>query len=291
MRTVTEGTVTWNGHHTWYRRVHGGDRTPLLLLHGGPGSTHNYFELLDELADTGRDIISYDQLGCGNSYLDGHPELWKPETWMEELKEVIRQLDLKEVHLLGQSWGGMLELLYALNETQTGIRTMILSSTLPSSRLWSREQHRMILQMPQAEQEAILRAEKTNTWDDPAYLKANEHFMTLHCAGPYTEEAPECLRRPKKSGTEAYLYGWGPNEYNPTGTLKDYDVTDRLRELNMPCLICSGTDDLCTPYIAKTMYDRIPHAQWHLFEYARHMCFADSHEEYINVLTKWLEEH
>ena len=74
------------GYQTYYRIV--GEATgkaPLLLLHGGPGSTHNYFEVLDCIADTGRQVISYDQIGCGKSYLDGHPELWTQKTWIDEL--------------------------------------------------------------------------------------------------------------------------------------------------------------------------------------------------------------
>ena len=76
------------GHRTYYRIVgeSTAGRAPLLLLHGGPGSTHNYFEVLDRIAgETGRQVISYDQIGCGNSYLDGHPELWTQETWINEL--------------------------------------------------------------------------------------------------------------------------------------------------------------------------------------------------------------
>ena len=102
---ITEGTVPYLGYRTWYRIAGAGPKTPLLLLHGGPGSTHNYFEVLDGLAADGRAIVSYDQLGCGNSYLDGHPELWTMETWLGELRAVREALGLERVILLGQSWG------------------------------------------------------------------------------------------------------------------------------------------------------------------------------------------
>ena len=78
--------------------------------------------------------------------------------------------------------------------------------------------------------------------------------MPTLCAGEVDENSRECLRRPKKVGTESYLYGWGPNEFSPMGTLKDFDYTDRLHEIDAPCLIISGTNDLCTPLVAKTMY-------------------------------------
>lgn len=78
---ITEGYMPFMGYKTYYRIVgEPSEKAPLLLLHGGPGSTHNYFEVLDCMADTGRQVISYDQIGCGNSYLDGHPELWTLKT-------------------------------------------------------------------------------------------------------------------------------------------------------------------------------------------------------------------
>ena len=114
--------------------------------------------------------------------------------------------------------------------------------------------------------------------------------MERHCCGPFKDTDPECLRRPKRSGTEAYLTAWGPNEYTPTGTLRDFDYTDRLGEIHIPALIISGTDDLCSPLVAKTMYDRLPDAKWELFEGCRHMCYADDTPRYLNVLGKWMEE-
>jgi len=84
--------------------------------------------------------------------------------------------------------------------------------------------------------------------------------------------------------------GWGPNEFTPTGTLKDFDVTDLLSGIEVPALIISGGNDLCTPYIAKTMYDRIPNARWELFRDCRHMCFVEDTERYISLLKQWMNE-
>ena len=135
---ITEGYMPFGQYRTWYR-IAGEDsgKTPLVLLHGGPGSTHNYFELLDPLAETGRQVISYDQLGCGNSFLDGHPELWNADTWLDELDELRLFLGLKRVHLLGQSWGGMMIIDYLIRRKPEGIASVILSSTLPSASLWA----------------------------------------------------------------------------------------------------------------------------------------------------------
>ena len=194
---ITEGYMPYLGYKTYYRIAGecSGNKKPLILLHGGPGSTHNYFEVLDRLADEGRAIISYDQLGCGNSYVEGHSELWCSKTWMNELIELRKYLGLNELHLLGQSWGGMLSIEYLCDHKPEGIKSVILSSTHPSSKLWAHEQHRMIKFMSQEDQDAIAKAEATGNFDDPAYLAANERFMLLHAAGVPKDTDPECLRR------------------------------------------------------------------------------------------------
>ena len=97
--------------------------------------------------------------------------------------------------------------------------------------------------------------------------------------------------RRRRSGTEAYLYGWGPNEYQPLGSLKDFEYTEKLGRISQPTLICSGTRDICTPVVAASLYENIPHSRWHLFRHARHTCFIDAYEEYCQVLTRWLQEN
>ncbi len=289
MMKVVTGRMPFQGFETYYRIV--GEKTdlaPLLLIHGGPGSTHNYFEVLDSLAETShRQIISYDQIGCGESYVEGHKELWSLRTWTAELIALLQWLHLDRVHLLGQSWGGMLIMAYLIDCKPEGVESVILSSTLSSSALWSHEQQRLIAFMPVDEQKAIAEAVRTGNFEAPAYLKANEHYTALH-ADEITADSPECLRRKKRFGLESYIEAWGPNEYTPTGTLKDFDYTARLHEIAQPTLVISGTNDECTPLIAKTMYDAIPHARWELLDGARHMTFIDQTDNYIRILTHWL---
>lgn len=288
---ITEGYMPFEGFKTYYRIV--GEKTPgkapLVLLHGGPGSTHNYFEVLDKIAETGRQVIMYDQIGCGNSFVEGHPELFNADTWIKELIELRKHLGLDEIHLLGQSWGGMQTIWYALEYKPKGIKSYILSSTLSSAKLWEEEQKRRISYMSKEDQEALLGAVESGDYSSKEYNDALGRFMNMYCAGEVTEESPECLRRPKKSGTEAYIVGWGHNEFSPTGTLAGYEFTDRLHEIKEPCLITSGSIDLCSPYIAKVMYDRIPNSSWELFQFSRHMPFVEETEKYIDVLTKWLD--
>ena len=288
---ITEGYMPFEGFKTYYRIVGEGTegKAPLVLLHGGPGSTHNYFEVLDKIAESGRQVIMYDQIGCGNSFVEGHPELFNADTWIKELIALREHLELDEIHLLGQSWGGMQAIWYALEYKPKGIKSYILSSTLSSASLWEIEQKRRISYMDEADQKALLDAVNTGDYSSKEYSNALDKFMKMYCAGEVTENDPECLRRPKKSGSEAYVVGWGHNEFSPSGTLAGYEFTDRLHEIEEPCLITSGAIDLCSPYIAKTMYDRIPNSKWELFQYSRHMPFVEENEKYIKVLIEWLK--
>ena len=289
---IREGYLPFLEGKTYYRIVGTcrGNKKPLLLLHGGPGSTHNYFEVMDELARTDdRMVVMYDQIGCGNSYIEGHPEYFNAPTWIRELELVRKELGLEQVHILGQSWGGIMALWYALDYAPKGVQSYILSSTLPSARLWESEQHRRISYMEPRYQQAFQKALDRGCYEDPDYLEALDLFMAQHC-DPVVSPLPECLTRPKKTGKESYLVGWGPNEFTPTGTLSGFEVTDRLGEIQTPCLITSGQRDLCSPYIAKTMYDRLPQAKWELFPYSGHMPFIDEHEKYMEVLARWLNE-
>lgn len=291
---IQEGYMPFRSYQTYYRVV--GDLRsplpPLLLLHGGPGSTHNYFEAFDQLvATTGRPIVMYDQLGCGRSSIPTDPHLWQAATWVAELRALRAYLKLDRVHLLGQSWGGMLALIYLCDDQPQGIQSVILASTLSSAHLWAREQHRLIQFMSATDQAAIHQAEMTGDFTTPAYLAANERFMIQHATGPITEQTPEFLRRSKRLGTAAYTTAWGPNEYFPTGTLRDYDYTAKLAQLPYPTLVTSGVNDLCTPLVAKTMVDQLPHAEWILFPHSRHMAFIDEPAAYQARLTQWLAAH
>ena len=292
---ITEGYMPFLGHQVYYRIVgekKENNKKPLLLLHGGPGSTHNYFEILDKVSILDdRQLIMYDQLGCGNSFVEGHPELWTLKTWIDELKEIRNHLNLNEVHILGQSWGGMLEIAYISDENPEGIKSVILSSTLSESQLWGKEQHRRIKYLPQEDQDAIEQAEKTGNYDTKEYALANDHFMKRHCNYIIDENTPECLTRKKKFGNEAYNVAWGPNEFTPVGNLKDFNYTEKLKNWKVPSLIISGTSDLSSPLVSKTMFDNIPGARWELFEDSRHCVFVDQNEKYIKLLIEWMNKY
>ena len=292
MAKVVEGYMPFLEYKTYYRIV--GERkdngkAPVIFLHGGPGSSHNYFEVFDKIADIDdRQLIMYDQIGCGKSFVNNRIDLWVQETWANELIALIKHLDLDSFHLLGQSWGGMLAQIYACDYPHEGLKSVILSSTLPNASLWRDELLRRIKYLSPAACKAIETAKENDFYYNKEFLTALDEFMHRYCSYEVTEDSPECLRREKKKGGECYFCAWGDNEFTPNGTLKQFDYCEKLKSLDVPALVMSGAEDICSPFIAKTIYDLIPDSEWNLFRDARHVCFVEDTEEYIRLLLDWL---
>ncbi len=288
-----DGKIKFLDYETYYIIANpDGKKTPLVLLHGGPGSTHNHFRLFDNLAiEDDRPLIMYDQLGCGKSMITGHPELFNEEVWLDELENLLKNLEIKEMHMLGHSWGGMLTLHYNFKRQGKGVKSYILSSTLYSSKVWAEEQKNYIALMPEAAKIAINKAVSENKFESKEYLDAVNLFMRRHCSPEITKDYPPCLLIPKIRGKEAYEVAWGPNEFTPLGNQKNYDYESRLDEITKPTLILNGQMDMSTPYINKKMYDMIPNSKWELFRNSRHVPYIEENEKYMRVLKKWLNEN
>jgi pimeloyl-ACP methyl ester carboxylesterase len=247
---------------TWYRVTGEGGRTPLVCLHGGPGSTHNYFRPLERLADE-RPVVLYDQLGCGRS---DRPELdWSLAVFTEELDALREHLGLDRIHLLGTSWGGMLALEHALAEPQS-VRSLVLSSTLACAADWVVEVKRLRDAIPIDDE------------DDVLVEIERRHFFRGE------DEPLELVRMREEKSSEVYEAMWGRNEWTMTGALGGWDVRSRLGELKMPTLVLRGAHDLSTPAISKTLTDGIPHAREVVFEESSHTPVLEETERYLNFL-------
>ena len=142
---VVEGRIPFRGFETWYRDVGPEDGVPLLCLHGGPGSTHNYFEPLEEL---GRRVVFYDQLGCGDSERPDEKDPWTLELFLDELRAVRHALGLDRIHLLGTSWGSMLALEYVLAKPD-GLVSLTLNAPPTAARTWAAEAARLRAPLPE----------------------------------------------------------------------------------------------------------------------------------------------
>ena len=283
-----EGYVDFRGYRTWYRFV--GDlnsaTTPLLALHGGPGSTHNYFGPLEGLAGE-RPVVLYDQIGCGKSDRPTDIE-WSVDVFRDEVAALRDQLGLEHIHLLGTSWGGMLAQEHVLSGG-AGIVSLILSSTLASLALWNEEQLKLKAQLPSDVIEVLDKHEAAGTYDDPEYEEAMQVYMDRHFyRGP--KPRPELEAMTKGRAPDVYRAMQGPNEWTTTGALKGWDTRDRLHEIGVPSLVLRGAYDMCTAPVAAELLDGIPGAREVVLEHSSHTPVLEESDRYLEAVSSFISE-
>jgi proline-specific peptidase len=282
-----EGHVEWSGYRTWYRIVGESEpgKDPLVCLHGGPGSTHHYFAPLERLAEEGRGVVLYDQIGCGRS--DRPTQIdWSLQLFLDELAALRTQLGLERIHLLGTSWGGMLALEHALSG-YGGLTSLVLSSTLASAEEWVAETKRLRDELPDDVVAVLDRHERVGTTDDPEYEKVLKAFDDRHFyRGP--KPRPELERMLPERGREAYRAMWGPNEWTVTGALRGWDVRPRLHELDLPTLVIRGRFDMSTEPVTQTLVRGIAGAREVVFEHSSHTPVLEETDRYLEVVGGFL---
>jgi proline-specific peptidase len=285
---VREGFVDFRGYRTWYRSVGDGTATPLVLAHGGPGATHQYLEPLAALADAGRRVIFYDQIGCGRSDRPLDPAFYTVQTFVDELDALRAQLGLAEIHLLGQSWGGMLAMEYALRKP-AGLRSIVVADSPASMILWVSEANRLRSELPSEVERTLREHEEAGTTSDPAYGRAVEVFYRRHVCR--VDPWPDFVTRTTTALEEdGYVYNLmnGPSEFHCIGTLKNWDITERLDEIDVPTLLLSGRYDEATPLIVGTIHERIANSQWIVFEESSHMPHVEEPAEFTDAVRTFL---
>ena len=284
---VREGTINVPGGKVWYRIV-GADQQgiPLLVLHGGPGATHDYLEPLEALGGE-RPVIFYDQLGSGNSDRPDNDALGTTDRFVEELERVREELAPGEVHILGQSWGTMLASEYMITKKPAGVVSLILSAPCLSAKRWEADQRQYLEELPEEEKAVILACEETGDFSSPAYQDAMMHYYRLHLCR--LDVWPDCLNRTfEKMGSAVYNYMWGPSEFSTTGTLKDLDVTGDLREIDLPVLFTCGRYDEASPETTAYYQSLIPGSGLIIFEDASHNHHLEKTEEYLSAVRDFL---
>jgi len=282
-----EGYVDHLGYRTWYRIVGDlGSATPLLALHGGPGSTHNYFAPIEALAPE-RPVVLYDQIGCGNS--DRPTDIdWTVDIFRDEVAAVREQLGLERIHLLGTSWGGMLALEHVLSGAD-GIVALILSSTLASVDQWAAEQMVLRNALPPSVVEVLDRHEAAGTYDHPEYERAMDVYFDRHFyRGPQPRE--ELERMAAGRAPDVYRAMQGPNEWTVTGALRGWDVRPRLSEIDVPTLVIRGRYDMCTDPIAATLVEGIRGVREVVLEESSHTPAMEETDKYLEAISNFMRE-
>jgi len=289
-RTTIEGRIPFRGFQTWFRIVGEADdagKLPVLLLHGGPGGTHDYLEPLEQLVATGRRAIFYDQLGCGQSDLPDDPSLFTVDLFVDEVSAVRGALELDGVHLFGNSWGGMLAMEYALTQP-AGLASHVLASAPASIPQWIEETAKLRAELPRDVQETLSRHEEAGTTASPEYEEACMVFYKRHVCR--ADEWPECVLRSfefiERHGL-VYRTMNGPSEFHVTGTLKTWSVSHRLGDIRVPTLVVTGEYDEATPAINRTVSKGIPGAESVIYPNASHMAHVEDTDGYVRLLDRF----
>ena len=283
-----DGFVMVTGGPVWYRVTGTGDGIPLLVLHGGPGGTSCGYAKLDPLGGE-RPVIRYDQLGTGRSGRPDDLSLWTLDRFVEEVDTVRRRLGLDRLHLLGHSWGGSLAAAYVLEKGTDGIVSLTLSSPLLSTPQWIADANLLRAQLPEDVQRTLSEHEAAGTTDSEEYAAATEVFYERFLyGGEKPPEADACTGAPWNP--VIYEYMWGPSEFHATGNLLDFDVTDRLHEIDVPVLFITGEFDEARPETVAGFQRRVEGARFEIIEDAAHATLSRKPEQYRQTLEAFLDE-
>jgi L-proline amide hydrolase len=294
--SLIEGRAPFGPYETWYRIT--GDPNPssppLIVVHGGPGAAHNYTLAIAGLAERGRTVIHYDQVGCGRSthLPERGADFWTVDLFLEELANLLDHLGVRDAyHLLGQSWGGMLASEYAVTRP-VGLRSLVISNSPASMELWVREAVRLRSLMPEEQRDALDRHEREGTLDDPSYLAATQAFYDRHVCR-VVPNPPEVLATTAAMNDDPTVYHTmnGPNEFYCVGTLRDWSIVERAGRIDVATLLVNGRYDEATPATMQPFFDAIADVRWEVFEESSHMPFVEETERYLAVVEAFLAEH
>ena len=280
-----EGMLDVPGGRVWYRSL-GDDGVPILMLHGGPGFPSDYLEALAGLA-ANRRVIFYDQLGCGRSPAPDDPALWTVERFVDELDAVRDGLGLEQVHLFGSSWGGMLAMQYVIDRDRPPL-SLITAGSPASSPRWNQIAARLLSELDPADLAEIERVEAAGIVEGPELDAAVRPFYRRHVCR--MDPWPDGLLRSDAAANRAmYRYMAGPSEFRIIGTLRDWDIMDRLGEIAVPTLITGGEFDECQPEHLREVHERIPGSELRVIPDAAHLCFAERTDVYIPLVEDFLD--
>jgi proline iminopeptidase len=286
--TPGEGFAAVPGGKVWYRIYGSGDRTPLLMLHGGPGGRSCAFSVLAELA-ADRPLVIYDQLGSGRSERPTDTSLWQTQRFVAELAALRDALGLTRIHLLGHSWGGTLATEYLLTMKPTGVESVILSSPLISTPRWIADANRLRSTLPQPVQEELDRCETVSTVNEPSCQAATDLFYERFVRGAKTLPAiPDC--EGVTANDVIYQQMWGAAEFTATGSLRDYDRSGQLGELRLPVLFVAGRNDEAAPETLTGFQRSIPGARLAVLEHSAHASYRTETAEYVRIVREFLNE-
>ncbi|KAI0375708.1 prolyl aminopeptidase-2 [Pilatotrama ljubarskyi] len=283
---------------TWYQ-VYGDLKSgaiPVVTIHGGPGSTHDYLLSLVDLATAHSiPVVFYDQLGNGNS--THLPEksgdegtFWTEQLFLDELDNLLQHLGIQDNYaILGQSWGGMLAARHAARQPK-GLKRLVLSDSPASIPLFVKAaKDELLTKLPPDIQDTIIRSEEAGTTDSQEYKDAVQVFYKRYLCrlDPWPAELLRSFDWMEKDHT-VYLTMNGPSEFHIIGSLKNWTIEDEAHKINVPTLLLNGAYDEASDSTVKPLFKAIPKIKWYTFAESSHMPHWEEREKYMSLVSEFL---
>jgi len=279
--------VVGGKYKVWTKKL-GSGPVKVLLLHGGPGFSHEYLEALESfLPQAGIEMYFYDQLGCNNSDQPDDPALWTLARYTEEVEEVRRGLGLEQFVLYGHSWGGILAIEYALQHQQH-LRGLVISNMTAGVQSFLKRAAFLKRQLPPKTLARLTALEAKEDYDSPEYQKImmEDLYPKMLCRiSPWPEPVTRVFRH---ANDKIYNFMQGKSEFLVTGNLKTWERWDRLPEIKVKALTIGARYDEMDPEDMKKMAALMPNAGHGYCPNGSHLCMWDDQEVYFRHLLGFL---
>ena len=263
----------------------------ILCLHGGPGGTHDSGIPMAKLSEDGYRVVLYDQLGCGKSDQPPNQALYTVERYVEEVEGMRNGLGLDKIHLYGHSWGGFLDVAYAIKYSRN-LRSLYVSSGSSSTPLCTEEMWRLRSELPRSLQDTLHKYEAEGDYLNDDYLRAVDEVYKRHLCriDPWPPMIKSMVEQ-KRRGFPGFVYKtmWGPNEFFPVGTIRYWDVTNQLDRIEVPTLISCGRYDEVTPKNGDVLNRGIKDSKFVIFEKSSHSARIEEPERYFETYREFLK--
>ena len=272
--------------NVWTKRFGNNPTTKILLLNGGPGGTHEYFQCFENfLPQEGIEFIYYDQLGCGYSDNPNDTAYWDLDRFVEEVEQVRAALGLDKdnFYLLGHSWGGILAMQYSL-KYQQNLKALIISNMMSSCPAYDNYAEEVLAkQFDPIVLDSVMAMEARNDFDNPNYMGLLvPNFYEKHILRLPSAEWPDPVNRAfAKLNKSLYVTMQGPSEFGISGRLESWDVSKQLSTIMVPTLVIGAQHDTMDPEHMKWMSTQFKKGSYLYCEKGSHMAMYDDQSTYM----------
>ena len=285
--------ITVSGNYKVWTKKIGNGKIKVLLLHGGPGFSHDYFECFEDfLPGQGIQFYYYDQLGSGYSDVPTDTTLWNLPRFVEEVEQVRKGLGLENFYLLGHSWGGMLAMEY-LQKYQKHVKAAVLSNMTAGIKSYVSYTAKLKTRFLSVQERATYDSlDRLRAYDKPEFqnLLMEKLYTHVICQMPLDNWPEPLTRAIKKANNSIYIQMQGVDEFHVTGNFKSWEMWDRLHNINVPTLVIGGMYDEMNPVDMKREGQLIPHSRTYLCPNGSHMSMYDDQQNYFSNLIRFLKD-